>query len=227
MIGIVGFIQVLAVSTSWRLLVDFFTHRKAEKKLIAEKMDAELRFLRSQINPHFLFNTLNNIISLIRKRPDEAEKSVVRLSVLMRYMLNTGQKEKVQLAEELEYIRNFIDLQKLSLPPGFPLRFQLSGNFSQGEIEPLLLIGFIENAFKHGMSGSEFDFIEIDILLEGNQLTLKTRNAIPEIKAHEKLMSGVGLKNTMNRLEICYCGNYKLDVNGENGIYSCHLEINL
>lgn len=226
-IAIVPIIQIYAASTAWRLLEDLIDRKISEKLLIRGKHDAELKFLRSQINPHFLFNTLNNINALIRNKPDEAERSVVRLSFLMRYMLNSGQKDKASLTEEVEYIENYIALQKLRLAKDFKIKFELIGETRSEKIEPLLLIGFIENTFKHGVSGEDSDFIEIKIVIRESKLVLITRNSIPKLVADKNLVSGIGLQNTLNRLELCYKNRYRLDTSRENNIYSTHLEIDL
>lgn len=225
--GVIIIIQVYAASTAWRLFTDFIDQQLVEKQLKQEKKDAELKFLRSQINPHFLFNTLNNINALIRNKPDEAERSVVRLSFLMRYMLNSGQKNKVSLQDEIAYIENYIELQKLRLAADFKIRFELIGDTQLKEIEPLLLIGFIENTFKHGITGEDSDFIEIKIVISANKLLLITRNALSKFAADKNLVSGIGLQNTLNRLELCYKNSYRLNVSQENGVYSTHLEIDL
>jgi len=131
------------------------------------------------------------------------------------------------LSEEIEYIRNYIELQKLRLAPKFKINFELSGDVSLQEIEPLLLIGFIENTFKHGVSGEDFDFIEITIMVHKNKLKLNTRNSIPIIAADKNLVSGIGLQNTLSRLDLCYKNRYLLNVSQENNVYSTYLEIEL
>jgi len=172
----IALIQLYAISTSLRMLTDFIHETRRKKMLEHEKMTVELAFLRSQINPHFLFNTLNNINSLIHINPDAAQKAIVRLSTIMRYMLNTATKEKITLEKELEYIGNYIELQRLRVPAGFSLTYTCMADNTGALIEPLLLIGFIENAFKHARSDNPTDFIQIKIELHNGKLLLETAN---------------------------------------------------
>jgi LytS/YehU family sensor histidine kinase len=225
--GLIPLIQVYAISTTFRLIIDYFNQLKTQHKLEEENRASELSFLRSQINPHFLFNTLNNINALIRLKPTEAEKSIGVLSNLMRYILNSGTLEKIELKKEIDYLNNFIELQKLRLPKNFNLNFNCSIENENATIEPLLLIGFIENTFKHGVSGSDDDFIDINIQCKNNQLTLLTTNKIHQLGNIEHIASGVGLKNTQKRLELCYQNNYQLNLFEENGNYKIKLQINL
>ncbi len=210
-ISIVGMVQLYAISTTLRMLVDSITESNRKKLLEKEKQKAELSYLRSQINPHFLFNTLNNINSLIRKNPEAAEQAVVRLSFLMRYMLNSSNKESIPLAEEMEYIRNYIELQKLRLAKNFDLKFETKGCDISQAIEPLLLIGFIENPFKHALSGEETDFIDIRIECDGKNLELETKNSISGSKS-EMVESGVGIENVKKRLKLSYPNKHELEI---------------
>lgn len=225
--AVVPIIQLVAASSAWRLLADFFRFRLRENKLREEKKQADLKFLRSQINPHFLFNTLNNIIAQIRTNPSEAERSVVRLSNLMRYVLNSGKLDQVSLENELAYIRNYVDLQKIRLNKEFDLRIELPEHAEGVWIEPLLLIGFIENTFKHGIHGEEEDFIEIRVWLSGKQLSLLTRNRLQNDSSLREIESGVGLDNVKRRLEICYPKRYELDISTSGDIYMLRLKLEL
>lgn len=224
---VIGIIQVYAVSTAFRLVEDYFEQLATQKKLEELNRIAELNFLRSQINPHFLFNTLNNINALIRLRPNEAEQSIITLSELMRYMLNTSKSDKVELSKELEYITNYVSLQKLRLPPDFNLVFILKGKSEMRFVEPLLLIGFIENTFKHGISGEEGDFIYISIDIKENLLELTTKNRMHDQHNIKEIVSGVGLENTKKRLEIQYKNKYSLETSETNGMYEVNLKLKL
>lgn len=220
-------IQVWAVSTAWKLLTDYLAQRMREKNLQIEKRSSELKFLRSQINPHFLFNTLNNINSLIRSNPTKAEQSVVELAAIMRYMLRTSSQGKVKLIEELNYIKDYINLQRLRLIPEFNLVFECPDYSGSSEIEPLLLISFIENTFKHGIHGAQDDFIHIIIHVDQQQLTLITRNRIVQESSGREIESGVGVENVKKRLELLYHKNYSLDISQENNVYSIKLSLHL
>lgn len=225
--SVVAIVQVFAVSTTFRLVEDYFLQLGTQKKLEEQNRIAELNFLRSQINPHFLFNTLNNINALIRLRPNEAERSVITLSELMRYMLNTSKHDTVELSKELEYITNYISLQKLRLPVDFNLKYELTGKADSQQIEPLLLIGFIENTFKHGISGMDEDLIHIIISIKENTLVLNTKNKIHKLNNIKEIISGVGLENTKKRLEIQYKNKYSLISTETSGIYEVNLKLEL
>ncbi|MBK7668266.1 MAG: histidine kinase [Sphingobacteriaceae bacterium] len=195
LMGFVTIIQVYAVSTTFRLVLDYINQLTAQKELEKQNRFAEVNFLRSQINPHFLFNTLNNINALIRLRPFEAEKAIGSLSDLMRYMLNTSKLEKAELGKEMACITNYIELQKLRLSKDFNLKYEINIKDESVFIEPLLLIGFIENTFKHGVSGADDDFIEIRIISDSKQLQLNARNKIHQSLNISDIVSGVGLDN--------------------------------
>ena len=207
----VAIVQLYAISTSLRMLTDYIIENQKKKTLEKEKLNAELGFLRSQINPHFLFNTLNNINSLIRLKPDEAEKAVVRLSYLMRYMLNSGQQEKISLTDEMKYLENYIELQKLRLPSEFNLKVEIGNYDGSLKIEPLLLICFIENPFKHAISGNDSDFIHIRIETTKSRLILLISNSVYSPNINPEIESGIGIDNTVKRLNLCYPGKYGLD----------------
>ncbi|MBL7899915.1 MAG: histidine kinase, partial [Crocinitomicaceae bacterium] len=220
-------IQVYAVSSSWKLLADFFRNRLKEKALQKAKQESEIKFLRSQINPHFLFNTLNNINSLIRSKPEQAEKSVVRLSNLMRYMLRTGDQPRVPLKDEFDYLLNYIELQKLRLHSDFDLKVVIPESGADLKIEPLLLVSFIENCFKHGVHGESNDFIEISVKLNQNILKLQTRNRIDINSSSREISSGIGLQNVSQRLELCYENKYDLEVVETSGVFEVNLQLQL
>jgi two-component system LytT family sensor kinase len=227
LMGLVPLIQVYALSTTFRLTLDYFDQLTKQKQLEEQGRIAELNFLRSQINPHFLFNTLNNINALIRLNPDEAERSIGSLSELMRYMLNSGKQEKIELGKEIAYINSYVELQKLRLPPDFKLKYEITVSDETVQIEPLLLIGFIENTFKHGISGAEDDFIEIIIKSDTKFLSLEARNKIHDLRNIDGIISGVGLKNTRKRLQLCYRNKYSLQLNTDKNIYDIKLKLEL
>lgn len=227
LMGFIPIFQMYALSTTFRLTLDYFEQLLAQKKLEEQKRIAEINFLRSQINPHFLFNTLNNITALIRLDPQEAERSIGTLSDLMRYMLNSGTEEKVELGKEIDYIRNYVELQKLRLDKDFKLNYHFKIEKENTLIEPLLLIGFVENTFKHGVSGTNEDFIDIYIESKGEHLTLKTQNKLHLLKNINEIASGVGLENTKKRLTLCYKNKYALELQTSKGIYDLTLRLQL
>lgn len=226
-IGLVPIVQMYALSTTFRLVLDYIHQLTNQKELEKQNRVAEVNFLRSQINPHFLFNTLNNINALVRLRPAEAEQSIGSLSDLMRYMLNTSKLEKVELGKEMAYIGNYVELQKLRLAKNFNLKYETDIKDETVLIEPLLLIGFIENTFKHGVSGTDDDFIEIKITSDSKQLMLNARNKIHRSLNINDIVSGVGLENTKKRLRLCYYGKYSIKLQTDNAIYDVRLKLEL
>lgn len=224
---IIPIVQIYAISTTFRLVLDYFTQIKAQQKLEEQNRSAELNFLRSQINPHFLFNTLNNINALIRLQPTEAEKAVGTLSELMRYMLQSGKDSKIEIGKELQYLKNYIALQKLRLQKNFNLQIDLKASDEHLLIEPLLLISFVENTFKHGVSGENDDFISIKVEANEAELIIETKNKLLQLANTNEIASGIGLNNVKKRLELAYPKKYSFHTSSNNGIYSTYLNIQL
>lgn len=222
--NIVPIVQVYAVSTVFKLLIDQIQNAINRKALLEEKTRAELNYLRSQVNPHFLFNTLNNIAALIHINQDKAEQAVIKLSKIMRAMLADGNSKKISLAQELELIDSYIDLQKIRLNEDTKLEYSITGTTNDLMVEPLILINFIENVFKHGLSDTQ-SVIKININVTGNILELITENTISQGKKDET--SGIGLSNVRKRLEIVYENKHKLNVYNNGEMYKVHLQIEM
>lgn len=221
---IVPLIQVTAVSIAFKLLIDQIENSLNKKIVLEEKTKAELNYLRSQINPHFLFNTLNNITALIHINPDKAEQSVIKLSKIMRAILNSGTQQKIELINEIEILNSYIDLQKIRLNEDTQLNYSVIGNIKSLLIEPLILINFIENVFKHGI-GEGKNIITINISVIENLLHLTTENKITSGKKDDT--SGIGLVNVKKRLNIVYKDKYRLTIDSSNNIYKVNLVLEL
>ncbi len=221
---IVPIIQVVAVSVAFKLLIDQIENTINKKILLEEKTKAELNYLRLQINPHFLFNTLNNITALIHINPDKAEQSVIKLSKIMRAMLSNNTQNKIELSAEMDLINSYIDLQKIRLNEDTKLNFKIIGETQHLLIEPLILINFIENVFKHGI-GEGKNEIEIAINVNENRLNLITQNKKAFGKKDET--TGIGLSNVTKRLEIVYKDKYTLTINSTNQLYIVNLTLEL
>ena len=189
---------------------------------------AEIGSLKSQINPHFLFNTLNSIYALsIREQADKTGKSLLKLSGMMRYVVNDTSQERVLLGQEVGYLENYLELQRLRLPENFEVSLEKKGDFASKTIAPLLLIPFVENAFKHGVSPEEPGQIQIRIHLEGNVLEFDVRNRTVshELAIHEQ--SGMGIENTKNRLNLIYGSAHSLELGEKNGYFGVNLKMTL
>jgi len=200
------------------------------EKIKASQLEADLRNLRNQLNPHFLFNTLNNIYSLIAVDTKKAQESVHMLSSLLRYTLYDNNKKFVNINEDLEFTRSYIDLMKLRLNHKVKLNIFINNNDNNGEIAPLMFITLIENAFKHGISNEKDSFISIKILVEKGEGVLCTvENSLNEnnnIQNMEIKNSGIGLANLSQRLELLYPHNHEFIVEKRENSFFTLLRIN-
>lgn len=195
------------------------------RRLKNEKLQTELAYLKAQINPHFLFNTLNSIYSLALEKSDYTATAVVKLSGMMRYIISESNKNFVSLTHELNYISDYIELQKFRLGATVSIDYNLEGPASGREIAPLILITFVENAFKYGVNPEEKSAIRIHIRIQEESLTLRvannkvtTRSSIPET-------SGLGIQNTRNRLNMLYPGKHNLTIEEDPKQFTINLEL--
>lgn len=192
-----------------------------------ENLKTELSFLRSQISPHFLFNVLNNIVAMVRLKHDGLEDTVVKLSSLLQYMLYETDEEKVTIQSETEYLKSYIDLQSQR----FGNKIKISTNFEVNEslqnIEPMLLIPFVENAFKHGYGLVENPAIEISLKANKEELLFKVKNKFSEKEQQKDKTSGIGLNNVCRRLELLYSKKHTLEIENKDGWFSVNLQLNL
>jgi sensor histidine kinase YesM len=220
---------ILLISGFIKLANSLLISEKQKKLLENERLNAELNFLKLQINPHFLFNTLNSIYSQAHLKSEQTEYSILKFSQIMRYVLYDSTTEKIPLTRDLEYIRNYIDLQKLRISKNITIQYDVSGVTDDLVIAPLLLITFIENAFKHGISYSSPSAIDIRIGVTGTDLTLTVGNTIirKPMSTSELTGGGVGLVNARRRLDVLYPGRYLLDISDNNSIYVVNLKITL
>jgi len=215
-----------ALSSSIKITSEWFINERQKKEMEAEKLSSELAFLKSQINPHFLFNILNNICSLARKKSDDTENAIVKLSQIMRYMLQDSQNEKVDLEKEIEYLGNYIELQRLRVSDQVKIEFLIEGRTCSIMLEPLLLIPFVENAFKHGVSYLENSEINIRLKVEPGSLFFRIENRkIKKTTECSPPESGVGLKNVIRRLELLYPGKHKISITDNDELYIVELKI--
>ena len=219
---------VFAISTAIKITNEWFKAEKQKKEMENEKLHSELAFLKSQVNPHFLFNILNNICSLARKKSDDTENAIIQLSRIMRYMLYDSKDEKVSLEKEVEYLQNYIDLQRLRISDSVIINFTIEGNIEGKMVEPMLLIPFVENAFKHGVSYLEESQIDIRLKIDNNDLQFRVENN--RIKKNDdpvQLESGIGLKNVLRRLDLLYPWTHTIDIEENTAKYIVNLDISL
>jgi sensor histidine kinase YesM len=211
-----------------RFAVDWFELEAKRKEVENEKLTAELNFLKAQINPHFLFNTLNNLYYLAYTKSDNTTEVIAKLSQMMRYMIYDSNHSKVQLSKEVEYMENYISLERLRLNNQIPISFELKGNTENVWIAPLIFITFLENAFKHGVSNNNPGaWVNIKIELADNQCIYQVENSKLDegTEAHEK--SGIGLQNVQRRLELSYPGKHQLVMENKKDSYLVRLNLTL
>jgi two-component system LytT family sensor kinase len=218
-------ITFVFLSTTVKFTVYWFRTERIQRELENQRLSAELSFLRSQINPHFLFNSLNSIYSLAYQRSETTPDAILKLSEIMRYMLYECNDNRVSLEKELQYLQNYIDLQKIRFGDKAFIDFKISGKVDGQQIVPLLLIAFIENAFKHGIANDPASPIQILIEVDEAHLHFFAHN-----KKHNNNrdnQGGIGLMNVMRRLDLLYPGKYKLDIIDEEDTYTSELLLDL
>jgi two-component system LytT family sensor kinase len=205
-------ILLLMVSLSLGISRENAKQQKARKERENEHLRTELSFLRTQVNPHFMLNVLNSMVLLARKKSDLLEPVLLELARLMNYMLYDANNEKINLEDEIGYLRAYIDLQMLRFGSDVTVRFNVPANINGSCIEPMLLIPLVENAFKHGIGLVKDPLILIDILMDGHgRLILSVKNKYsPLIRQEGYRPSGIGLSNLKKRLELIYPGRYEL-----------------
>jgi len=225
--AIVPTLVFMVVSTTYRLILDRVNRDRLEREKVNENLKTELSLLRSQVSPHFMFNVLNNMVALARKKSDLLEPSLIKLSQLMRYMLYETE-DRVTLQLEVEYLENYIDLQKQRFGNAVRITTVVKDLDIPHEIEPMLLIPFVENAFKHGVGMIEDPYIDIQMYLADGKLHFKVENRFVENSAEVKdSASGIGLNNVRRRLNLLYPQKHTLDIDSANGIFTIYLQIDL
>lgn len=217
-------VLILGFSLGLKLLEKLTQNEKERKELEKEKLNSELAFLKNQISPHFFFNTLNNIYSLIGINTGSAQDSVLKLSKLMRYLLYESEKGETRLSDEIAFLSHYIDLMKLRLSDKVDLSVSLPSNYPNLSIPPLLFISFVENAFKHGISYREPSYIYIEMHVEKKHIMFITKNSVStnSQKKNEQL-SGIGLKNIQKRLNLLFPDSHRLVINKNADEFSVEL----
>jgi sensor histidine kinase YesM len=219
-----GFVSGTAITL--HLLRIQLAGKEREKNLVKEKLETELKFLRNQINPHFLFNTLNNIYGLARKKSDLTAEIVMKLSKLLRFMLYETRKDSIPVSVEIRMLDDYLELEKIRYNERLRISFQKNVDNDSYPVAPLLLMPFVENAFKHGVSESRMDaFIYIDLRLQEGLLTFRIENT-KENGNGAAITDNIGLSNVRRQLELMYT-DYKLEVEDQQHTFKVHLTINL
>jgi LytS/YehU family sensor histidine kinase len=212
-----------------KFAVDWFELEARKKEIENERLVAELNFLKAQINPHFLFNTLNNLYYLAYSQSQNTTEVIAKLSHMMRYMIYDSNYPQVPLSKEIEYMENYISLERLRLNNQIPIDLEVEGDADTLLIAPLIFITFLENAFKHGVSNS-YDGAWVKVKVEvGEKRCIYTvgNSKLPGAKPEAEEKSGIGLQNVKRRLELSYPGKHQLSVNDTSDQYSVQLKIDL
>jgi sensor histidine kinase YesM len=217
-------------SSIYSILNDWMKGQREKQELTTKTLQSELNFLKSQINPHFLFNTLNSLYALTLKKSDLAPEIVLKLSEMMRYMLYECNEKQVSLSKELTYMQNYLELERLRQGKKMSISLNMKGEPGEKKIAPLMFIPFIENCFKHGISHHIADgFVNIDIAINRFDIDIVIENskapALPGFNG--KKSGGIGLVNIKRRLELLYPENYLLNISESPNTYKVNLKLNL
>lgn len=221
-------IYLIGITSAIKLSIDWVKNNQLTKALEKEKLEAELGLLQAQIQPHFFFNTLNNLYALTLTKSDQAPGIVQKLSALMSYLLYDCEQSLVSLQEEIKLIYNYIDLEKLRYGKRLKLKFDIEGNCSGKTIPPYILLPFIENAFKHAQSQLDNVAIKISIQVKEGDLILNVANPIIDKDKNQlQTKGGIGLKNVKKRLYLLYEKDFTLEVKSLRKEFLIHLRIPL
>ena len=207
-----------------RSLFGWIEQKRLQEKLEKQNLHSELALLRTQLNPHFLFNSLHNIDTLIKKEPDKASEQLLKLSEIMRYMLYDSNIDKISLQKEIDHIENYISLQEIRLKDNTIVHYSKQGNFNSMTIAPMLLIPFVENTFKHFKQLGDGKII-INISVDENHLFFNCSNTYELNDANKDKTKGIGLETVKRRLELIYPNKHSLKINDRNNTFDIELII--
>lgn len=210
-----------------KLIRTTMRQKDKENEILMQKLETELSFLKSQTNPHFLFNTLNNIYALARKKSDDTAEAIMKLSTLLRFMLYESRKNRITIAEEIKILDDYISLEKMRYRENLKIQFIKSIDDDKKQIAPLILLPFVENAFKHGASENRFGTsISIQVQVLNGILKFEIENSKTGEFTPDLPVEGLGLKNVQRQLELTYPG-HQLEIRNELNVFSVSLTINL
>jgi hypothetical protein len=219
------FILTAGTSVAIRSTQKWLLAETERKNLENEKLKSELSHLRYQIQPHFFFNSLNNIYALVDSAPNKAKESIHGLSKLMRHVLYETTADKIPLSQEITFLRNFVKLMEIRLTSSVTLNVSFPNNYSEHQIAPLLLVPLVENAFKHGVSASQMTLINIKMEVEDGRLNFWVENTWISKPSEDTSESGIGLQNLKKRLELLYPNTHELKTEIKGNMYLTKLTI--
>jgi sensor histidine kinase YesM len=217
---------IVFLSAGIKLTEYWFSEQQRRQNALKEKVETELKLLKSQIHPHFLFNTLNNIYALTLQKSDQAPDAILKLSELLDYLLYHGENKQVPLLKEIELVDHYIELEKLRYGDRLQVVFEKSGDPDNITIAPVLLLPFVENAFKHGISQSrEKVWLKIKLEISPGSINFRIENSKPGKSSHESNGGGIGLENLKRRLAILYDNRHALEILEREDVYSVQLNL--
>ncbi|MHA4811270.1 sensor histidine kinase [Flavitalea flava] len=220
------FLLVFVFSTGINVINQWLRSEQRNKEIANEKLQAELSFLKAQINPHFLFNTLNNIYALASSQSEKTAPAVMKLSSIMRYVLTEARNDLVPLEKEIQFTTHFIELQKMRLTEKSTVDFKVVGDPIGIQVAPLLFLPFVENAFKYGTSTREWSPITVLLEIKKDSLNFSASNhKHPNTSLKIADNTGIGIENTRRRLDLLYPGRHSLVITDEPGTFTVHLNI--
>ena len=223
-------IAAITLGMSIKLAKNWIEAQRRQKALEKEKLETELKFLKYQFNPHFLFNSINSIFFLIHKNPDMASSSLAKFSELLRHQLYESNDSLIPLKKEITYLENFIELEKLRQNPNLETEFNIDDDYSPAlGIAPFILMTFVENAFKHVSKHKDAaNWIKMHLKVDDTALEMTIANSRTDDDSRQAIhYSGIGLKNVQRRLELLYPGQYQLDIQQTDENFSVNLELQL
>ena len=228
MVAVFGGLLLMGMNLGVKLYFRSQEATEALTQIEKHALERQLQYLKYQVNPHFFMNTLNNIHALVDIDPERAKASIVELSKLMRYVLYEGNNKLTPLSREVQFLRNYVQLMSMRYNTGnVSISLDTPDVLPDSMLPPLLLVIFIENAFKHGISYRTKSFVEISLQPHADRLLFSCRNSRPEIKHDENMKGGVGLSNVRRRLDLLFPNDYTLDIKEEEDTYTVKLEIPL
>ena len=208
-----------------KLILDYGQLQQRMAETAKEKAEAELSFLKSQINPHFVFNSLNAIYFLIQKENNDARRALHKFSDMLRYQLYEVKDDAIPIEKEVQYLRDYVDLQLIRKDEKYTVQFSCAPDAGGFSIEPLLLLPFVENAFKHiSHSADRPNFVKLDMFLVGRNFVFRISNSTEEQPATEQ-PGGIGLANVRRRLDLLYPGKHELKINDSENLFTVQLNL--
>ena len=221
---LIGIYIVVFLASSIKLLKHWYTMQKKNQQLIKEKLEAELNMLKSQVHPHFLFNTLNNLYALTLKKSDKSPDVVLKLSDILDFMLYHSNKDFVELEREIKLVNNYIDLEKLRHGERLEINFEIEGDPGKKHIAPMVIFPLVENCFKHGVgSTNQKSWIKLLIHISSYKMVFTAKNSKVNKMIAKK--GGLGLTNLRKRLDLIYPDNYELDITETDSIFTATLNL--